>query len=157
MYYICVCAHVDMHIWRPQVNLRCCSSGSIHLCFIGTKFGVWLAWCLPTRLRCLACELQEFTVPTTLVPELWAFTVTSSLFLQWFWDCTNVQWVFHHLSHLPSSVLIPPKVLHVCLHWAMLQVRAECSFSPCPTCAVSHIRVSISQRGREWASKCVNP
>lgn len=45
--YAYVCA--DVHMWRPEDSLQCCSRGAIHLVFRGA---LSLTWSSPSRLAC---------------------------------------------------------------------------------------------------------
>lgn len=96
--FVCVCTHMwcvyiwgevhacmCLHMRNLNVNLRCCSSGSVHLTFL--RQGLPFAW--PRRIGCWSVSPRDLPVPASQD-----------------WDYRLCSWLFHMGSEDWTPVLV---------------------------------------------------
>lgn len=76
LHMLCVCVRVGME--RPEDNICCCSSGTIHTSFL--RQGLLLTWNPPSRLDCPATRPRDLSASASPVQGSHVCSSASSLF-----------------------------------------------------------------------------
>lgn len=102
MFCVCMhaCPHVCMHVWRSEINFKCCSSGAVYFCF-----EIWSLNGLEyTKQASLTDQqVQRSACLTSLVLGLQVVPTTPGHFTDWTIAPALIYFILYILIHLYIS------------------------------------------------------